>query len=206
MTIEEALKIIKQSEECFIVWRTDTGEIVKVENLGKKLSPEDNLEYLSEMTADIDVEETDKSIQYASQFRSSDMIDRNYLEEQRDDFQKMTLRVKALNQWTEQSVNESISILETNNFPYPTAESDTYILLEGLFDFKWQEISKPELERLWQLMDSENLSEKDKILLKFHLLFFERKKDEFAEFYKQIFRCLFTGFLIMLIIILETYR
>lgn len=188
MTIEEALKIIKQSEECYIVWRTDTGEIVKVENLGENVSPEDRFEYLIDLTADTNTRETDKSIQYASQFRSSEMIDRTYLEEQRDDFLEMNLRVRVLNQWTEQSIIETISIIETNNFPYPTTESDTYILLERLFDFKWKEIGEPELDRLWQLTKAENLTEKDKTLLKFHLLFFERKPNEFAEFYKQMFK------------------
>ncbi len=148
MTIDEALTIIKQSKECFIVWRTDTGEIVKVNSLGMEVTPESFVQHLSEMTADVDVKKTDKTIQHASQFRNSDKVDKEYLEKQRDDFLSLNLRVKILNQWMEQSVNELILILETKNFPFPTDEEDIYILLERLFDFHWQELGMSELKRL----------------------------------------------------------
>lgn len=187
MTIDEALRIIKQSKECLIVWRTDTGEIVKIENLNKEVSPENFLEYLSLMPSNLDDEETGKPIRFASGFRMSKDIDRKYLEEQRDEYLEMNLRVKILNQWTEQPVGELISILETQDFPYPASKSDTHILLEKLFDFHWQEIGESELKRLWWLLKNENLAEKDNILLEFHLLFFEWKKKEFVELYKSVF-------------------
>lgn len=186
MTIDEALEIIKQSEEVLIVWRTDTGEIVKVENLDKKVSPENFLEHLSLMPSNLNDEESGKLIQYASGFRTSKDIDKQYLEKERDEYLEMDLRVKILNQWTKQPIGELISILETGNFPFPTTQRDTYILLESLFDFHWQEIGQSELQRLWQIFGNNKLLERDSDLLKFHLLFFERKPNEFVEFYKLV--------------------
>lgn len=187
MTIDQALEIIKQSEECLIVWRTDTGEIIKVENLDKKVSPENFLEHLSLMPSNLNEKESGKLIQYASGFRTSKDIDKQYLEKERDEYLKMDLRVKIINQWTEQLVGELISILETQDFPYPIDEDDIYILLERIFDFHSQELGETELKRLWRLVKNENLAEKDKILLEFHLLFFEWKKEEFVELYKGVF-------------------
>ncbi len=66
-------------------------------------------------------------------------------------------------------------------------KNDKHILLDMLFDFRWQELNEPEIKRIWQLVENLDLTEKEKHLLKFHLLFLERKKAEFVELYKQVF-------------------
>jgi hypothetical protein len=187
MTIEEALKRIKQSAECFITWRMDTGEIVKVNNLSDNASHEENLEAFYKMTENVDVEKIDKTMRFAGGIHKSEKIDRKFLEVERDEYLRLKLRVEIFNQWTAQPVTKLIAILETGDFPYSTTEWDACNLLERIFDFHWQEIGEKELKRFWKLFENKNISEKNKILLKFHLLFFERRLSEFIKFYKQVF-------------------
>jgi len=143
------------------------------------------------MFSKVDVEETDETIRIVGTFIISDQIDKEYLEKKRDDyvskFLRANLRGKVFNQWAEQPVNELISILERKDFSFPMGKNDKHILLEMLFDFRWQEINEPEIKRLRQFVENGDLTEKEKHLQNFHLLFLERKKAEFVELYKQVF-------------------
>ncbi|HET6246765.1 MAG TPA: hypothetical protein VFE47_03625 [Tepidisphaeraceae bacterium] len=142
MTIEEAIRVANRFAECFVVWRTDTGEIVSVEAAGssKQPDPNRNMKLLSEMGSK-------GTFPTKGRFLPVAMVTRELLQHEADECTRLNRRSLIFNQWSAWPPARLIEILERREFERPFVDTgDAHIILDHMFDLQADElIAQPAL-------------------------------------------------------------
>jgi len=191
MDIDEALNLIQQTAEGYVVWRVDNGEIVRITTRNEGLRAEDRFAGLPRTidTADPNAEgdDTTQAIEYLSSPFIAAEVTRAFLELQRENLIQQHLRITMFTNWARRPADYLVATLETGSYPPAGSRSDDYILIEYLFDFHWQELNESLLDRLWTLLKVEVLDPLADLTLRLCLLTFERRIDDFVELWMSEF-------------------
>ena len=189
MNIDEALQANKSSPECFVTFRQDTGEIREVKNLTSEASAEDRMARLFAATS------VPSGVPTVSRFLESASVTAESLndlvEETRRAYESMTARVKIINGWRYQSLSELVAILESGDFPYPTTQNDSYLLLEIIFDVRDTELNPALIRRLLAVADSQHIDipgEPSVGSLRLYLWRYEMKTTTFVQYWHEHLR------------------
>jgi hypothetical protein len=109
---EQALAIIKQHDECYVVWATDQNAIVAVHPIPKGAKTEDRFAALSNMKFDY-------SGPKKGRFLSSSTTSLQTLLDEAHETDRVAERVRIFNSWEQLRNDELLTILGSADFPEP---------------------------------------------------------------------------------------
>ena len=162
MTIDEALLEIRKTELCWVVWSTETGEILSV----------------SEMSARPEGTELFSRLQHLHQYQTpakgrvlvSAKVSRQSLEQDRTDIGRVKARIGVLTLWYSLPCEDLIRILEVGEYAFPMArDNDTCVPVDHIWHLHRDELTQELQQRLHSLVGSAKLSERAAQNLKAYL-------------------------------------
>ncbi|MGV3723245.1 MAG: hypothetical protein ACO1SX_20280 [Actinomycetota bacterium] len=150
MTINEALEAIDDGQACWIVWNTDSGEILAVSSLDPDASPEERARLLQELSGfDVPVK--------ARYFGPGD-VTRQALLHERDETDRVKTRKSILTGWAAASVEELVAVLERGEYPPPMQKDfDSRVIVDHLWSLHRAEWDDAVQSRLRAMLESEAL-------------------------------------------------
>jgi hypothetical protein len=141
MTIDEALLEIGKTERCWVVWSTETGEILSV----------------SEMNARPEGKELFSRLQHLHQYQTpargrvlvSAKVSRQPLEQDRADIGRVKARIGVLTLWYSLPCEDLIRIIEVGEYSFPMVrDNDSCILVDHLWHLHRDELTQELQQRL----------------------------------------------------------
>jgi hypothetical protein len=187
MTIEEAIRVANKFAECFVVWRTDTGEIVSVEPAGSSKEPDPigNMKLLSKMGSK-------GTFPTKGRFLPVAMVTRELLQHEADECTRLNRRSLIFNQWSASPPARLIEILERREFERPFVDTgDAHIILDHMFDLQADELiaQLPLLERFRALSRPGFLDERAGLRLAIGLAVLDNDSARLTAMYRgKVFR------------------
>jgi len=152
MTIDEALEIASGTEKCWIVWNTDTGEILSVEEVQSGAGSgvlEPRIQGLSRFPVPV-----------KSRYLESRNVTRELLERERDNTFRVKARTRILTDWYHAPVEALVRILERGEYSPPMQRDyDSGILVAHLWEAHRDESTEGIRARLRVLVGTPALCE-----------------------------------------------
>jgi SAM-dependent methyltransferase len=141
MTIDEALEAVRQTEQCWIVFSSVTGEVLSVEGVGHDESSAEVIAHLQELSRFAQPVMT-------RYFISAD-VTRQVLEQQRAETERVRTRGQVLTAWSAAPVEELLQVLERGQYDYPMGKDfDSTIIVDHLWQVHRDELTPSIRERL----------------------------------------------------------
>jgi hypothetical protein len=163
MTIDEALVKIRDTQRCFVVWNSETGEILSVSEMNPHPDGKELFSRLESMG--------DHGLPVKSRYFDSSSVTRQVLEKEQAETVRIKMRVHILTQWAAASAQDLLHTLETAGYSYPMArDHDSRIIVDHLWRVHRDELTNHEQERLRALIGSESLSDRASWDLQAYLL------------------------------------
>lgn len=163
MTIDEALVQIRETKGCFVVWNSETGEILSVSGMNPHPDGKELFSRLETMG--------DHGVPVKSRYFDSSKVTRQVLEKEQAETARIKMRVHILTQWTAAPAQDLLRTLETAEYSYPMArDHDSSIVVDHLWRVHRDELTNHEQERLRALIGSESLSNRASWDLQAYLL------------------------------------
>ncbi|MAS93782.1 MAG: hypothetical protein CMO55_11375 [Verrucomicrobiales bacterium] len=149
LTDEEALKLIKQHEQCYVVWATDRNTIVAVHPLPVDAKPEDRIKALGEM-------KTDYSGPTKGRFLSPATTTLQTLKDEAQETEQIARRISIFRSWEHQPAEELIEVIFNADFTSPMdPRHGTNHLVERLYKVHGPFLTEENLDRLRSFSSSE---------------------------------------------------
>jgi hypothetical protein len=156
LTNEEALRLIKECEECFVVWATDQNAIVAVHPIPKEEDPTKrvitNVEAISAMKTDYEGPTKGRFF-----LNPRDVTLQTLLDEQAET-DRVAKRVAIFNSWKNCGIDELIDILIERRIhkPMDVFHGSSYIV-DRLYKIHGPQLTERHLARLEQFAQANNL-------------------------------------------------
>ena len=151
-TNEEALRIIKEHDECFVIWATDQNRIVAIHPLPADASEGDRFNALASMSTDYEGPKKGRFLQ-------SRAVTLQTLLDEQADTDRISKRVDIFNSWTTCGSDELIDILVNQRFhePMDVFYGSTRII-NCLYKIHGPQLTGEQLARLEQFARAKNLT------------------------------------------------
>ena len=141
LTDEEALKLIKQHEECYVVWATDRNAVVAVHPMPAIAEPEDRIAALGEM-------KTDYPGPTKGRFLSSATTTLQTLRDEARETDRIDGRQRIFRSWEHLPPAELIEIVVRADFSWPMDSfHGTSHLVERLYKIHGPALTDEDLEK-----------------------------------------------------------
>jgi hypothetical protein len=127
MTNEEALRLIKATEYCFVVWSTAENEVVAVKSLRKDSSFDERHDALATLSNEC-------SGPTRGRFLDPTSVSMNTLREEQAEIALAAERVRMLWSWRSCGTEDLLLVLETGVFPPPMdTRDDAGLLIDEIY-------------------------------------------------------------------------
>jgi hypothetical protein len=141
MTIDEALLKIQETQRCFVVWNSETGEILSVSRMKEHPDGKELLSHLQDIG-------TFGSPVKARYFESS-KVTRQVLEKEQAETERVKTRVRVLTQWAAAPSADLLRVLEAGAYSYPMArDNDSRVIVDHLWRVHRDELTEHTQMRL----------------------------------------------------------
>lgn len=145
MTIEEALEEARQTKACWIVWNTDTGEILSVTGTDPNASPEDRFADLRRLS--------DFKVPVKARHVASRDVTRQFLVAEQRDTDRVRTRGDVLIAWSSAPVEALLQVLERGEYQPPMRKDfDSTIIVDHLWEAHRDELAGDIRRRLQALV------------------------------------------------------
>jgi len=138
----EAMALIKQTEQCFVVWDTALNEVIEVQCIESNPSPEQFMGTLGS-TRSVTTNPT------KGRFLISAKVTMAALEAEQADTIRIRDRIRIFDSWQRCTNDELIRILERQDFQQPMdSYHGSHVIVRMLYRLRASRLSEGELERL----------------------------------------------------------
>jgi hypothetical protein len=174
MTIHDALELISQTKQCWVVWSSTTGEVLEVTDAARA-EPHAHVDSLKQYSGPVQ-----------TRWFDSAKVSRKVLEEQARDIARVKERSATLAVWTSAPLEDLLRILESDKFSYPMArDSDSRILIDHIWKFHRAELETAGQLRLRALLDTQSLGQSAARHLAAYLLALDGDRVRLAEMWRK---------------------
>ena len=104
MTIDEALEMVRQTEECWIVFNSEKGEVLSVEENHPDETHQDMFAHLATLSR--------FNQPVMTRFFTSAEVTRKVLESQQSESERVRTRTRVLTEWSQAPTEKLLGILE----------------------------------------------------------------------------------------------
>jgi hypothetical protein len=144
MTIDEALEKVRRTEACWIVWNTDSGEILSVTGTAADASPQDLFRHLQGLSA--------SGAPVKTRHFQSRSVTRQLLVQESEETDRFKTRGSVLTAWSGAPVEELLQLLERGDYPPPMQKDfDSKIIVDHLWKAHRDELVAATQRRLHAL-------------------------------------------------------
>jgi hypothetical protein len=151
-TNEQALELIKQHEECFVVWATDKKMIVAVHPIGKGAGMVERVAALEAMSSDHPGPTKGRLLSSASTTLQT-------LEDEVNEIDCVAKRVAIFNSWAYCPIDELIGILRTASFDVPMdVRHGSNHIVDRLYKTHGPHLDKAQLMALQEFAESTHVA------------------------------------------------
>jgi hypothetical protein len=162
MTIDEALEIVRQTESCWIVFNSETGEVLSVAGDRPEETAQDMAAHLGTLSSFNQPVKT-------RHFKSAG-VTREVLERERGESERVRTRVRVLTGWSKATTEELLQVLERGQYDYPmNKDFDSRVIVDDLWELRRDELTLPARERLNALLSRAVLCEAARNKLRIYL-------------------------------------
>lgn len=127
MTIDEALKLIRQTEGCWVVFNSETGEVLSVVSDGPDETVQDRLVHLNTLSSYNQPVKT-------RHFQSA-TVTRQALDREKGESDRISTRVRVITQWSEATTEQLLQVLERGHYDYPmNKDFDSRVIVDHLWE------------------------------------------------------------------------
>jgi hypothetical protein len=182
LTNQQALDIIKQHEECYVVWATDRNAIVAVHPMPADANVEDRFKALAGMSTDYDGPTKGR-------FLSGATTTLDTLIEEANETERIETRVRIFNSWEHRSVDDLISIVRNVDFTAPMdAGHGSDHIVERLYKIHGPQLNETQISRLREFAfssDADPEQESAQEAVQCYLAAIENDSDALFAFWRQ---------------------
>ena len=162
MTIDEALEIVRRTDGCWIVFNSDTGEVLSVAGDRPEATAQDMAAHLGTLSG---FNQPVKTRHYKSAG-----VTREVLEREQGESERVRTRVRVLTEWSRAPTEELLQLLERGRYDYPmNKDFDSRVIVDDLWELRRDELTLPARERLSALLTSAVLCEAARNKLRIYL-------------------------------------
>lgn len=162
MTIDEALEMVRQTEECWIVFNSEKGEVLSVEENHPDETHQDMFAHLATLSR--------FNQPVMTRFFTSAEVTRKVLESQQSESERVRTRTRVLTEWSQAPTEKLLGILERGQYDYPmNKDFDSTIIVNLLWELRRDELTLPARERLRILLSRAALCEAARNKLRIYL-------------------------------------
>lgn len=163
MTIDEALVKIRETQRCFVVWNSETGEILSVSEMNPHPEGKELFSRLQDMGK--------PGAPAKARYFDSAKVTRQVLEKLQTETERIKTRVRVLTKWAAATSEDLLRILESGAYSYPMArDHDSRVIVDHLWRVHRNELTQDAQERLGALIGSKVLSDQASRNLEAYLL------------------------------------
>jgi len=177
MTLDEAMAKIGQTDRCWLVWNSTTGEILDVVEINALADRKKVFSNLTELGQ--------YNVPVATRMLESSKTTRVVLEELQAEANRVATRIRILTEWYAAPVDRLVTILERVEYAYPMKRDyDSRVIVDHLWELHRDELTDTVRRSLRTLVGSAALSSQASRNLDAYLLALENNHEPLVTLWK----------------------
>jgi hypothetical protein len=182
LTNKEAIYLIKECDECFVIWATDQNSVVAVHPLPSNATTKDRIRALMSIM-------NDYKGPIKVRFLNSKNITRQTLQDEQAEEDRCAKRREIFNSWNHCTIDELIRIVIKQHFYHPMdVRNGSSHIIERLYKIHGPELTNTHLATLEKFAQATNVPENQvypQEELQCYLTVLKNNQDLLKEFWKQ---------------------
>ena len=147
MTIDEALEIVSQTEGCWVVFNSETGEVLSVAGDSPDETAQDRFAHLGTLSTFNQPVKT--------RYFQSAGVTREVLQREQGESVRVRTRVRVLTEWSKATTEELLQVLERGQYDDPMSKDfDSRVIVDHLWELHRDDLTDSVQERFKALLGS----------------------------------------------------